>query len=209
MKQPDFFTKKTETAPEITKLSNAELWWWPEWRRERADQWLAELRDELAWEQHVITLFGKKVACPRLSAWHGDPEARYTYSQLTLEPRPWTPTLCAIRQALEECAQQRFNSALGNWYRHGQDSMGWHSDDEPELGPEPVIASLSLGATRRFQLRHRFHKDEPRLEFALSHGSLLIMRGATQQHWQHQVPKTKRPVGERLNLTFRLIFPNI
>ena len=160
---------------------------------------------EVAWEQRAIRLFGQQVPQPRLTAWYGDPAARYTYSGLAWEPRPWTPALLALRQRVEAATSTQFNSVLLNYYRHGQDSMGWHADDEPELGPAPVIASLSLGATRRFRLRPRAGLDHPPQSLDLPGGSLLLMRGATQRHWQHALPKTARPAGPRLNLTFRLV----
>jgi alkylated DNA repair dioxygenase AlkB len=144
---------------------------------------------------------------PRLTAWYGDATARYSYSGLDLTPQPWTPALLALRTQVEQATGVTFNSVLLNLYRTGQDSMGWHADDEPELGPEPVIASISLGATRRFRLRPRHSQQLPHapLGLDLPSGSLLVMRGTTQQHWQHAVPKTARPVGPRLNLTFRTI----
>ena len=160
---------------------------------------------EVAWEQRAIRLFGQQVPQPRLTAWYGDPAARYTYSGLTWEPRPWTPVLLALRQRVEAAVGTHFNSVLLNYYRHGQDSMGWHADDEPELGPAPAIASISLGATRRFRLRPRAGLDHPSQSLDLPGGSLLLMRGPTQRHWQHALPKTARPTGPRLNLTFRLV----
>jgi alkylated DNA repair dioxygenase AlkB len=153
-------------------------------------------------------MFGKEVPQPRLTAWYGDPAAQYTYSGLTWEPRPWTPTLLDLRRRLEAATDARFNSVLLNYYRDGRDSMGWHADNEPELGAAPAIASLSLGASRRFRLRpYRGGLTHPSFSLDLPTGSLLLMRGPTQQHWQHELPKTARPVGPRLNLTFRWIVP--
>ena len=168
---------------------------------------LAELTETIAWRHEPIKLFGKEVLQPRLTAWHGDPAARYRYSGLLLEPQPWTPALQQLRQQLETASGARFNSVLLNLYRSGQDSMGWHADNEPELGPAPVIASLSLGSTRRFRLRPRDLARTPHapVSLELPSGSLLLMRGPTQQHWLHAVPKTARPTGPRLNLTFRQI----
>jgi alkylated DNA repair dioxygenase AlkB len=170
-----------------------------------ADKLLAELRAEVAWEQRNIRIFGQEVPQPRLTAWYGDPAARYTYSGLTWEPLPWLPALLSVRQRLENATQTSYNSVLLNYYRDGRDSMGWHADDEPELGPAPAIASLSLGATRRFRLRPRAGQTHPSLSLDLPTGSLLLMRGPTQQHWQHALPKTARPIGPRLNLTFRWV----
>ena len=168
----------------------------------------AQLTAEVAWEQRAIRMFGRELPQPRLTAWHGDPAARYTYSGLTWEPRPWTPALLDLRQRIRAATGARFNSVLLNYYRDGRDSMGWHADDEPELGPSPVIASLSLGATRRFRLRPIGPKAgalaQP-LGLDLPNGSLLLMRGPTQHCWQHALPKTARPTGPRLNLTFRWV----
>src|SRR5690606_2764427 len=160
------------------------------------------LRDGLPWEVHHIRLFGREVPSPRLSCWIGDPDAVYRYSGTRFSPHPWTAGLSALRQRLQVELGQSFNSVLANRYRDGRDAMGWHSDDEPELGPEPLIASLSLGAVRRFVLRRR---DDPgrRLALELEPGSLLLMGGTTQRHWKHALPRPTRPVGERINLTFR------
>ena len=167
-----------------------------------ADDLFRELRQSIGWRQETVRLFGRIVRVPRLSAWHGD--RPYTYSGLIMNPEPWTPPLMAIKRRTEELSGRRFNSVLLNLYRDGRDSVSWHSDDEPELGPEPAIASVNLGATRRFRFRHRTRKDDTR-SFDLTAGSLLVMDGPTQHHWRHCVPKTAKPVGERINLTFRLI----
>ena len=186
-------------------LEDAELAWAPGWiAPAAADALISDLRDSVPWEVHRIRLFGREHASPRLSCWIGDPEAVYRYSGTVFQPHPWPPSLDALRHRLQEALGTPFNSVLANRYRDGRDAMGWHSDNEPELGAEPVIASVSLGATRRFVLRHR---AQPARKFALelAHGSLLVMRGATQRHWQHALPRTARPVGERINLTFREI----
>ncbi|SHK10510.1 alpha-ketoglutarate-dependent dioxygenase AlkB family protein [Hymenobacter psychrotolerans] len=174
-----------------------------------ADALLIELTRTIAWRQEPIRLFGKEVLQPRLTAWHGDATAHYQYSGLALAPQPWTPALLELRKQVEAATATQFNSVLLNLYRAGQDSMGWHADDEPELGPAPVIASVSLGETRRFRLKPRDPQRTPHAPVALdlASGSLLVMRGATQQHWLHAVPKTARPVGPRLNLTFRAVLP--
>jgi alkylated DNA repair dioxygenase AlkB len=165
---------------------------------------LDRLREDIAWETHRVRLFGREHASPRLSCWIGDPGTAYRYSGTVFEPWPWPALLLPVRERL--CAElgTPFNSVLANRYRDGRDCMGWHSDDEPELGAEPVIASLSLGATRRFVLKRR--SDPARkLALELPHGSLLVMAGATQRHYRHALPRTARPVGERINLTFRRI----
>lgn len=177
-----------------------------------ADLWLAALRDELPWQERSIVLFGKPVLSPRLTTWHGEPHARYRYSGLTLEPQAWTPTLAAIRARLNAATGIEFDSVFANLYRDGRDSMGWHADDEPELGRDPIIASVSLGAARRFLLRERVRAASPApqprrapLAIELGHGSLLLMGGDLQHRFVHALPKTARPVGLRINLTWRRI----
>ncbi|MCH2043066.1 MAG: alpha-ketoglutarate-dependent dioxygenase AlkB [Saprospiraceae bacterium] len=172
---------------------------------EEAHNCFALLRKNLAWRQDSIKMYGKELLIPRLQAWYGDQSARYKYSGILLEPLAWTPTLLELKKRVEKACNTKFNSVLVNLYRDGKDSMGWHSDDEPELGENPVIASLSLGATRRFSFRHRQQKDLAKIRMDLLDGSLLIMRGKTQHYWQHSLPKTAKKVGERINLTFRSI----
>jgi len=163
-----------------------------------------ELDAEIAWEQHHVRLFGRDVPAPRRSCWIGDSDASYTYSRIRFEPRPWPRSVWRVKQLVEAAVATRFNSVLANQYRDGADSMGWHADDEPELGPQPVIASLSLGGSRRFLLRSRSHPPK-RSELLLTHGSLLVMRGDTQTLYQHSVPRTAKPCSARINLTFRCI----
>ncbi|QIL76358.1 alpha-ketoglutarate-dependent dioxygenase AlkB family protein [Hymenobacter sp. HDW8] len=171
-----------------------------------AEALFQELLNTIPWRHEPIKLFGKEVMQPRLTSWHGDPAARYRYSGLILEPQPWTPALQRLRKQVSEATGADFNSVLLNLYRTGQDSMGWHADNEPELGPHPVIASVSLGATRRFRLRPGPGTPPyAPLGLDLPPGSLLVMRGPTQQRWQHALPKTTRPIEARLNLTFRRI----
>lgn len=169
-----------------------------------ADRLFSELEATTPWRQDVIRMHGREVPIPRLQSWHGDPGRTYTYSGIEMAAMPWTATLAEVRQRIEEAADTEFNSVLCNLYRHGRDSVAWHSDDEPELGANPVIASASFGATRRFHLRHRTQSDQ-RHTIDLDHGSLLVMRGTSQHVWEHQVPKTSKPVGARINLTFRTI----
>ena len=167
----------------------------------------AALMCEIPWEQKAISMMGKRVMQPRLVAWFGDPAAVYTYSGVRNDPLPWTPSLSELRTRAEETAGHRFNSVLANLYRDGRDSMGFHADKEKELGEAPVIASVSLGATRRFQLRYTGkQKGVPGRDLELPGGSLLVMRGTTQRYWRHGVPKETAAVGARINLTFRWIF---
>ncbi|MCM2355774.1 MAG: alpha-ketoglutarate-dependent dioxygenase AlkB [Arenimonas sp.] len=171
-----------------------------------ADGLFAALMAQVAWETHRIRMFGRMVDSPRLSCWIGDPGASYVYSRVRFEPRPWLPVLQGLRERLASELGVPFNSVLANLYRDGRDAMGWHSDDEPELGPAPVIASVSLGGERRFLLKHR-REPARRLALPLAHGSLLVMAGQTQRHWRHALPRTARPVTPRINLTFRWIAP--
>lgn len=161
------------------------------------------LIQSVPWKQEPIKLFGKEVMQPRLTAWYGDPDTAYSYSGIVMEPLPWTKALLEIKTRVENFANAPFNSVLLNYYRDGQDSMGWHSDNEPELGRNPVIASLSLGGMRRFHLKHRQRKDLENIRMDLLDGSLLIMGGELQHHWLHQISKTKKAVAGRINLTFR------
>ena len=166
-----------------------------------SERMFRSIMDETPWEARHIILFGKEVPQPRLACWYGD--LAYSYSGITLDPRPMTPTLLEIKQRCEEATSTQFNSVLVNLYRDGQDSMGLHADDEPELGSEPVIASVSFGAERNFRLRHRLTKELQ--QASLASGSLLVMSGLSQACWMHDIPKTKKFVEPRINLTFRYI----
>ena len=173
--------------------------------RSVGDRLLSNLSATVLWSQPRITIFGRQVHSPRLAAWYGDRESVYRYSGLTNQPLPWLSELLEIRHCVQQYVEGRFDGLLINLYRTGKDSMGWHSDDEKELGENPVIASVSLGASRRFLLRHRRCSDLPVHEVNLEHGSLLVMRGATQQNWRHSVPRMRNHDSPRLNLTFRQI----
>ena len=170
----------------------------------QAQAWMARLLRELPWQQHRLRLFGRDIDAPRLSCWMGDAGAVYTYSGTRFEPLPWTPVAAELRALVSARCGAPFNSVLCNLYRDGHDAMGWHSDDEPELGPAPVIASLSFGAPRRFRLRHR-RDPALRLELELESGSLLRMSGATQRNYRHDLPRAPRVAASRINLTFRRI----
>jgi alkylated DNA repair dioxygenase AlkB len=195
--------------PQSFDSPDAELRYAPQWlARAEADALFDGLRVGIPWERHRLRLFGREIDAPRLSCWIGDDGATYTYSRTRFEPRPWPDALHAIRERLRvECGAD-FNGVLANLYRDGNDSMGWHADDEPELGVQPLIASLSLGATRRFVIRHRSNAAVRR-DIELAHGSLLLMGGETQSHYRHALPKTARAVGERINLTFRRLIPTV
>ncbi len=180
---------------------------WPQWLDAgEADRLVAELTATIPWEVHRIRIFGREVDSPRLSCWIGDADATYIYSHTRFVPHPWTPALAALRARVEQACATPFNSVLVNLYRDGNDSMGWHSDHEPELGDKPVIASLSIGAVRRFRLKPRQASLRRELSvIELGHGSLLRMAGDTQRHYLHDLPKAGAGVGPRINLTFRQI----
>jgi alkylated DNA repair dioxygenase AlkB len=171
----------------------------------QADSYFALLSSITPWEERTLTMFGKQVLEPRLSAWHADPDLPYTYSGSERTPVPWNEPLMAIREACQERLGHSFNGVLVNLYRNGQDSMGWHSDDEAVNGPAPIIASVSLGAERRFDLRHK--ESGEIVSTMLPHGSLLVMSGQSQSHWKHRIPRSARISEPRINLTLRHLFP--
>lgn len=171
--------------------------------KQESEQLFDVLLDSTDWRQDTITVYGKAHLTPRLSSWVGEPWMDYSYSNHTMKAQAWSPLLLSIKQKIEEATGYSFNSVLLNYYRNGKDSNGWHSDDEPELGRDPVIASLSLGASRDFHLRHKSDKSATH-KMSLDNGSLLMMRGRTQACWQHHIPKRANAQG-RLNLTFRTI----
>ena len=166
---------------------------------------LRALLAEVPWRAEEVVMWGRRMPQPRLTAWYGDPGAHYAYSGLELDPLPWTLLLADIKSRVEAAAGAPFNSVLLNYYRDEHDSIGFHSDDEPELGSEPVIASLSLGAERTFILKHKRAKQLRPVHILLASGSLLLMRGETQHCWRHGIPKESGPCGPRVNLTFRRI----
>ncbi len=173
------------------------------WPPARADALFAALRQEIPWQVHPVRMFGREIPSPRQSCWFGDPGTDYRYSGVRHAPLPWTPTLSGIRGEIEARLGVAVNSVLANHYRDGADRMGWHSDDEPELGSRPTIVSASFGASRRFALRHR--RLPLRQSLWLEHGSVLVMAGDSQAGWQHALPATRLACGPRINLTFRFI----
>lgn len=186
-------------------MPDGELRFWPRFLAPRQSECLfATLRALTPWEQSEITIAGRRIPIPRLNAWYGDPGADYSYSGVALDTLPWPRDLLQLKESVERATGHRFNSALLNLYRHGEDSVDWHSDDEPELGREPVVASVSLGAVRRFELKHRTI-PATRQSLELPDGSLLLMAGALQHHWLHRVPKQRGVEGERINITFRRV----
>ena len=169
-----------------------------------ADNYFSGLHNNTPWEQNFIRLFGKDVSEPRLSAWHAEANLPYTYSGVPRTPHPWKEPLSTLRTACEAHTGQSFNGALLNLYRTGLDAMGWHSDDEAVNGPNPVIASISLGAERRFDFRHKQSREM--ISVVLPHGSLLVMSGACQTFWLHRIAKTTRQTEPRINVTFRTLW---
>ncbi|MEZ2238436.1 alpha-ketoglutarate-dependent dioxygenase AlkB [Microcoleus sp.] len=173
---------------------------------QESDRLFSALHSSVKWRQDTIYFYGKTIPLPRLTSWYGDEGKSYTYSHIQQHPEPWTPTLTSIKLKAEKISEITFNSVLLNLYRDGKDSVSWHSDDEPELGKNPIIASISLGGTRRFSLRHKTSKDS-QIDIDLPKGSLLLMKGETQHFWKHQIAKTAKSVEPRINLTFRVIKP--
>ena len=167
-----------------------------------SDHYLKSLTENVLWKQESMHMYGRKIEFPRLIAWYGTDSQLYSFSGVTLQPNPWTKELLEIKNRIEPVANVEFNKVLLNLYRNGKDSVSWHTDAEPALGKNPIIASVSFGATRKFQLRHI--KTKEKIEIILTSGSLLIMQGELQHYWQHQVPKTNKKIGERINLTFRI-----
>ena len=173
---------------------------------ENSDRLLDSLINQIQWKQNTIRFYGKESLVPRLEAWYGDPGMSYSYSGIRMDPLPWTEDLLEIKKIIEPVSMTTFNSVLINFYRDGKDRVAWHSDDEKELGEKPIIGSVSFGAERKFKLRHKKYRENGlRSEIMLTHGSFLLMSGLTQSHWAHEIPRTAKPLGPRVNLTYRKI----
>jgi alkylated DNA repair dioxygenase AlkB len=170
----------------------------------RANELFETLKTAIPWQQDDITVFGKTHPQPRLTSLYGNEGKQYGYSTIVMQPNPWNAILTFIKEEVEKVCEEKFTTVLLNYYRDGKDSNGWHADNEKELGRNPVIASVSLGAARMFHLKHNT-ADDQKLKINLEHGSLLIMKGETQHYWKHQIPKTAKPIGPRINLTFRIL----
>lgn len=202
--QYSIFTEHDVTIRKI-ELQDGELVYIPNfYTTEKSKQIFKTLKKEINWEQRKIVLLGKQFDEPRLSAWYADKNANYSYSGIQLIAQEFTSILQELKKEVEQKSNTTFNSVLLNLYRNGNDSMGWHADDEKELGINPIIASLNFGETRRFKLKHKTNKNL-KFEIDLENGSLLIMQGALQHHWMHHIPKTKQQLNERINLTFRKV----
>lgn len=206
MNQLELFSPFESNEAQTFALSDGDLIFFPAaFTKVEADRFLKSLKKETLWQQDNIKMYGKEIPLPRLTAWYGDSGRNYTYSGIAMNPHPWNSTLREVKQRVEQLSQVSFNSVLLNLYRTGSDGVNWHSDDEPELAPGHTIASVSFGDTRRFVMKHKTKTEVDKFELKLTHGSVLLMRGETQQHWLHQVPKTRKNVNSRINLTFRVI----
>ncbi len=202
------FELLNNNSGEQIQLKGAELVYWPSLFAENTVELFEALMKQVAWQSETIRIAGVERLVPRLTAWYGDKEAHYRYSGVDHNPMEWIQVLKNLRTKIESVTGVQFNSALCNLYRNGQDSVAWHSDDEVELGVNPVIASVSFGAPRSFQLKHKNH-PKLRHKMSLTSGSLLLMKGSTQSHWQHQVPKEPMVTESRINITFRKIIKSV
>lgn len=201
--QGDLFNIAPEPG-QIVQLTDGAYRYFPNFfSRQDADRLLQAFEHNIEWKQEEMNMYGKVLKFPRLTAWYGDNDKPYSFSGITLNPTPWNKELLEIKEVIEPVCKTEFNSVLLNLYRNGNDSISWHSDDEKELGQNPIIASVNFGAERDFQLKHKTLNEK--VSIKLQHGSLLIMQGALQHHWLHQVPKRKNINKARINLTFRVI----
>lgn len=204
MSQPDLFSTEERFTP--VRMRDAEVYFLRHLTTGMADSRIfGELVENTPWKQEEVVVWGKKHPQPRLIAWYGNRGKSYSYSGINMLPLPWTNLLLHMKRCVEERAETDFNSVLLNFYRDHRDSMGFHSDDEKELGPEPTIASLSYGAERTLVFKHKRDKSVPDFKLQLPHGSMLLMKGPTQRNWKHGILKQSVPCGPRVNLTFRNI----
>jgi len=186
-------------------LPDSDIKYYPNFfNKEEADTYFYSLLNRINWQQDNITVFGKTYKQPRLTALFGNNGKPYSYSNITMYPEDFSKELQQIKDKVEIRANTKFTTCLANLYRNGNDSNGWHADNEKELGQNPIIASVSFGAERYFHLKHK-NENSLKQKLLLEHGSLLLMQGETQHHWLHQIPKTKKDIGQRINLTFRII----
>jgi alkylated DNA repair dioxygenase AlkB len=193
------------SEPIFFDLPNAEISYFPNFYDQvTADEIYAKLQKDILWQQDDIKVYGKIYPQPRLTALYGNEGLSYSYSNIKMQPHMWSLLLQKIKVEVEQVAGTNFSTVLLNYYRDGKDSNGWHADNEKELGLNPIIGSITFGAERVFQLKHNTVKDQKK-SIVLEHGSLLLMKGTTQHCWKHQIPKTAKPIGPRINLTFRLI----
>jgi len=196
---------ENSSEPIYFNIPDAEIIYYPHFFYvEQSDLLFQELLLKIPWQQDDIKVFGKVHAQPRLTALFGNEGKSYSYSNIKMQPHSWSPLLQNLKLKVEALSTHEFTTVLLNFYRDGKDSNGWHADNEKELGANPVIASLSFGAERYFHLQHNTDKSQ-KIKILLEHGSLLVMKGTTQHFWKHQIPKTAKPIGSRINLTFRSI----
>jgi len=201
----NLFSEEAGNDKIILPLSDGDVTYYPSFfSEEKTTAYFQKINSETQWREDSIKLFGKTYLQPRLTALYASNNKPYSYSGITMNPLPFTDTIAEIKNEIEQQTKTTYTTVLINLYRDGNDSNGWHSDDEKELGTNPCIASISLGTKRRFQLKHKKEKAI-RFSLDLNHGSLLLMKGATQHHWKHQIPKQKLITSPRINLTFRLI----
>jgi alkylated DNA repair dioxygenase AlkB len=194
-----------QSEPIVLNLPDAEIIYYPHFfDKKEADAIFAQLTNDIPWQQDDIRVFGKIHTQPRLTALFGNEGKPYSYSNIKMQPHPWSSLLQKIKSLVESVSDTNFTTVLLNQYRDGKDSNGWHADNEKELGTNPIIASVSFGAERIFQLKHNLISGLKQ-NILLEHGSLLVMKGTTQHFWKHQIPKTAKPIGSRINLTFRVI----
>ncbi len=187
------------------KMKDADVMYYPNFfDKNEADNYFNNLLNTIKWKQDTITVFGKNHLQPRLTAFYANNSNIYKYSNIVMEPEQFNGDLLKIKNTIEAKLKINFTSCLANLYRSGKDSNGWHADNEKELGENPIIASVTFGTERIFYFKHRFDKEE-KMKLILQHGSLLLMKGKTQTNWLHQIPKTQKDIGKRINLTFRII----
>ena len=188
----------------VFDLPNASIEYFPNFfNEEKSDLLFEKLKSEIPWQQDDIKVYGKIYAQPRLTALYGNEGKQYSYSSVIMQPHSWNALLTSIKEKVETVCDEKFTTVLLNLYRNGKDSNGWHADNEKELGKNPVIASVSFGVSRPFYLKHNTLNEKLKIE--LEHGSLLVMKGETQHYWKHQIAKTAKEIGPRINLTFRII----
>ena len=194
-----------DSEPIVFDVPDASIIYYPNFfSTEEATILFDTLQKEIPWQQDDIKVYGKVYPQPRLTALFGNEGKSYSYSNITMHPHKWSPLLMSIKEKVEKTTEAIYSTVLLNYYRDGKDSNGWHADNEKELGTNPIIASLSFGAERMFQLKHNAIPNQ-KINIPLAHGSLLVMKGTTQHFWKHQIPKTTKPIGPRINLTFRII----
>lgn len=194
-----------DSEPIVFDVPDASIIYYPNFfSTEEAAILFDALQKEIPWQQDDIKVYGKVYPQPRLTALFGNEGKSYSYSNITMHPHKWSPLLISIKEKVEKATEAIYSTVLLNYYRDGKDSNGWHADNEKELGTNPIIASLSFGTERVFQLKHNHLKNQ-KINLTLENGSLLLMKGTTQHFWKHQIPKTTKPIGSRINLTFRII----